>query len=83
MEANVPLNIRSDEVDKLAEKLARRKRVTKTEAVRLALQNELRRLEEAIPLWDRLAPLRRKISSHVDTGLAADKAFFDELSGEY
>jgi antitoxin VapB len=78
----MPLNIRSDEVDKLAAKLARRKGVTKTEAVRAALQNELRRMEEAIPLWDRLAPLRRKIAAYPDTGLEADKAFFDELSGE-
>ena len=79
----MPLNIRSDEVDKLAAKLDRRKRVTKTEAVRLALQNELRRLEESTSLWDRLAPLRSKIANHADTGSSADKAFFDELSGEY
>ena len=78
----MPLNFRSDAVDKLAEKLARRKRVTKTEAVRLALQNELLRLEEAVPLWERLAPLRRKVAAYPDTGLEADKAFFDELSGE-
>jgi antitoxin VapB len=78
----MPLNIRSDEVDKLAAKLARRKGVTKTEAVKVALQNELRRMEEAVPLWDRLASLRRKIAAYPDTGLEADKAFFDELSGE-
>jgi len=78
----MPLNIRGDAVDKLAEKLARRKRVTKTEAVRLALQNELLRLEEAVPLWERLVPLRRKVAAYPDTGLEADKAFFDELSGE-
>ncbi len=79
----MPLNIRSDEVDRLASKLAKRKGVTKTEAVRLALQNELRRVEDAIPLWERLAPLRRKIAAHPDTGLEADKAFFDELSGDF
>lgn len=79
----MPLNIRSDEVDKLAGKLARRKGVTKTEAVRAALQNELRRMDEAIPLWDRLAEVRRKIGAYPDTGLEAEKAFFDELSGEF
>ncbi|HLW90160.1 MAG TPA: type II toxin-antitoxin system VapB family antitoxin [Roseiarcus sp.] len=78
----MPLNIRSDEVNRLAEELAVRKRITKTEAVKVALQNELLRLEEAIPLWERVAPLRRRLAARPDTGLEADKAFFDELSGE-
>jgi antitoxin VapB len=78
----MPLNIRSEEVNRLAEKLAIRKHVSKTEAVRRALQNELSRSVEAIPLWERLKPLREKIAAYPDTGLVADKTFFDELSGE-
>jgi antitoxin VapB len=69
MEASMPLNIRSDEVNRLAEKLAARRRVTKTEAVKQALRNELRRIDGAVPLWERLAPLRRKIAALPDTGL--------------
>ena len=76
------LNIRSIEVDALAEKLAAKRRVTKTEAVRIALENELRRSGEDIPLWERLRPLRERVAAAESTGLAADRAFFDELSGE-
>jgi antitoxin VapB len=79
----MPLNIRSDEVNRLAARLAVRKHVSKTEAVKVALENELRRVEEQIPLWDRLKPLRDKVAAYPDTGLEADKTFYDELSGEY
>jgi len=79
----MPLNIRNEDVNRLAEKLAERKRLNKTEAVQLALENELRRADEAVPLWGRLKPLRQKIAAYPDSGLAADKAFFDNLSGDY
>ena len=75
----MPLNVRSEEVNRLAEELAARKHINKTEAVRLALENELRRLDEAVPLRERL---RRRILARPATGLEADKAFYDELSGE-
>jgi antitoxin VapB len=78
----MPLNIRNDEVNRLAETLAERVHVTKTEAVRLALENELRRLDEALPLRVRLRPLQRRVLSRPPTGNEADKAFFDELSGD-
>ena len=77
------LNIRSSQVDVLAEKLATQKRVTKTEAVRIALENELRRSGEHAPLWERLKPLRDRVAAAKSTGHPADKAFFDDLSGEY
>ncbi len=78
----MPLNIRNEIVNMLAEKLAAQKRVNKTEAVRIALENELHRMSEATPLWERLKPLRHRISAYPDSGLDADKAFFDELSGD-
>jgi len=78
----MPLNIRSEQVNRLAEKLATKKRVNKTEAVRIALENELRRLDEAIPLRERLKPLQDRILAHPATGLDADKAFYDDLSGD-
>ncbi|MCW2319013.1 antitoxin VapB [Rhodoblastus acidophilus] len=79
----MPLNIRNEEVNQLAEKLAAQKRVNKTEAVRIALENELRRASEALPLWERLKPLRDRVAAYPDSGLVADKAFFDELNGDY
>ena len=45
----MPLNIRSEEVNQLAEKLASRAGVSKTEAVRIALTNELERQEPRVP----------------------------------
>ncbi len=79
----MPLNIRNEHVNQLAERLAARKRVNKTEAVRIALENELRRVDEAVPLWERLKPLRERIAAYPDSGLASDKAFIDDLSGDY
>ena len=78
----MPLNIRSETVNRLAEKLAARRHTSKTEAVRSALENELRRLDEAVPLRERLRPLQDRVLSRPTTGLEADKAFYDELSSE-
>ena len=77
----MPLNIRNEAVNELAERLAARKRMNKTDAVRIALENELRRLDKAVPLRDRLRPLQERVLSRPATGLEADKAFYDELSG--
>ncbi len=78
----MPLNIRSEAVNQLAEKLAARKRMNKTDAVRVALEHELQRLDEAIPLRERLRALQSRVMSRPATGLEADKAFYDELSGD-
>jgi len=77
----MPLNIRSETVNQLAEKLAVRARTNKTDAVRMALENELHRLDQAMPLRERLRPLQERVLSRPATGLEADKAFYDELSG--
>lgn len=78
----MPLNIRSEEVNRLAGKLASLARVSKTEAVRIALANELERRESELSLLERLRPIRERIAAYPDTGLQADKAFFDDLNGE-
>jgi antitoxin VapB len=80
-ELGIPLNIRNEVVSQLAERLAARRQINKTDAVRIALENELRRLDEAVPLRDRLRPLQQRVLSRPATGLEADKAFYDELSG--
>lgn len=78
----MPLNIRSEAVNQLAEKLASRAGVSKTEAVRLALQNELERRERRVPLAERLKPLLDRMDAVPGTGLEADKAFYDSLKDE-
>jgi len=75
------LNIRSEAVNRLAERLAARKHINKTDAVKLALENELRRLDEALPLRERLRPIQDRILARPATGQEADKAFYDDLSG--
>ena len=77
----MPLNIRDETVNELAEKLAARRRTNKTEAVKTALVNELRRrLDEGTPLRERLRPLQNRVLRRPATGVEADKAFYDELS---
>jgi antitoxin VapB len=78
----VPLNIRNDDVNRLAETLARRIRVSKTEAVKTALENELRRLDEVLPLRERLRPLQNRVNARPGTGFEADKAYYDDLNGQ-
>ncbi len=78
----MPLNIRNEHVNHLAEVLARRLRLTKTAAVRVALENELLRLDRSIPLRERLRPLQKRFQKGEATGLPADKDFFDDLNGD-
>ena len=78
----MPLNIRNNDVNKLADTLARRIHVSKTKAVKTALENELRRLDEALPLRERLGPLQKRVNSRPSTGREADKAFYDDLQGQ-
>jgi antitoxin VapB len=78
----MPLNIRNEAVIELAVKLAARLQISKTAAVMLALENELRRLDKALPLRERLRPLQERVLRRPATGLEADKAFYDELGGE-
>ncbi len=76
------LNIRSEAVNQLAETLANRMATSKTDAVARALRNELQRLDDAVPLRERLRPIQNRVLSRPATGLEADKAFFDEISGD-
>jgi antitoxin VapB len=76
------LQIRNRRVVELAAKLAAVRRSTKTDAVLSALENELARIEGEKSLAERLKPLQDRIAKWPSTGLKADKAFFDDLSGE-
>lgn len=77
------LTIESEEVDRLAEQLATAARVDKTEAVRMALANELRRREASLAEFlERIKPLQERLDAIPSTGLKADKAFYDSLNDE-
>jgi antitoxin VapB len=78
----MPLYIRDDVTAGLVAELAKQRGITKQDAVRLAVTAELERAKEAIPLRERFAALRAAHPLPPPTGLLADKAFFDDLSGE-
>jgi antitoxin VapB len=75
-------HVRDSETDHLVRQLARKKGVGLTEAVRLAVAAELRREAEKTPMIDRVRKLRDEVARWPDSGLKADKAFYDQLSGD-
>lgn len=78
----MPLYIKDDEVAALVATLATKRGINKQEAVRVAVVNELDRIAQAVPLRERFAALRAAHPLPPATGLIADKAFYDDLSGE-
>lgn len=54
-------NTRSEEMKRLAKRHAERKGPNKTDAVKLALEDELGRLEDVVPLKDRLRPIQERV----------------------
>ncbi|HBK08783.1 MAG TPA: transcription factor [Acetobacteraceae bacterium] len=77
----MPLFIKDDTTADLVAQLARQRGISKQDAVKLAVKAELSRMARAVPLRDRFAALRAAHKLPPPTGLAADKAYFDELSG--
>jgi antitoxin VapB len=75
----MPLNIRSEPVNQLAEAAAAQLGTTKTEAAAQPVRNELQRLDRETPLRDRLRALQNRVLSRPATGLEADKPFYDAL----
>jgi len=73
------ISIRSPEVEDLARKLARKKGTTMTEAIRSALEHELKSLECQTSLKEKLLNYASVADCYQDSGIKTDKAFFDEL----
>jgi len=80
--ANMAIHVRDPRADRLVRELARKRGIGLTEAITQAVANELAREDSKPSLAERLRPLQEEIASWPDTGLKADKAFFDWLSGE-
>lgn len=75
------LLIKDDEVERLARDLARSQHLDVTETIRLALE-AYAAAHANIDLWTKLKPLRDELDRAGHTGRTADKAFYDQLSGE-
>jgi antitoxin VapB len=77
------IHLREPEADYAVRKLAARLGVSLTEAIRISATNELIRTEaQQVPLAARLRKIQDRVAAYKPTGLKADKAFFDELSGD-
>lgn len=74
-------HVRDSETDTLVRQLAKEEGVGLTEAVKLAVRDRLEARKAAVPLRERLKKITQEIASMPETGLKADKAFFDDLSG--
>jgi antitoxin VapB len=78
----MPLYIKDDETAALVAELARRRGTTKQEAVKRAVQSDLDSDPAPMSFMDRLRKLWAENPMPPPTGKNADKAFFDDLSGE-
>jgi antitoxin VapB len=75
-------HVRDPETDEMVRRLASEKGVGLTEAVKLAVRHELERNTAKKPMLERIRKIQAEVARWPDTGLKADKAFFDELSGD-
>ena len=78
----MPLYIKDDATAALVAELAKAVGTTKSDAVRRAVEAELARLAPKKPLREVFAEIRARRPLPPLTGEVADKAFFDDLSGE-
>ncbi len=78
----MPLLIEDDATVGLVEMLAKRLGISQQAAVEQAVRAEFDRLKEAIPVHVWLETFWRDNPLPPPTGKLADKAFFDELSGD-
>lgn len=76
------IHIRDPETDRAVRELARLRREGLTEAIRHAVEEALGHERGRQPLAERIAPLVEQFRTAPKTGRPADKAFFDEVSGD-
>ena len=77
-------HVRDPATDMAVRRLAKVKGKTLTETIREAVEHEYERCRSEIPLIERLKPIQEELKAlSKPGGLPADKAFFDELSGEF
>ena len=77
------VHVRDPETDRAVRRLARLKGKTLTDTIREAVEHEYVAATGRPSLIERLKPLQDRFSGiRQPGGRAADKAFFDELSGD-
>jgi antitoxin VapB len=77
-------HVKDEATDNAVRRLAKLKRKTLTATIREAVEHEYQRVRSEIPLIERLKPIQDELRSlSKPGGLPADKAFYDELSGDF
>jgi antitoxin VapB len=74
--------VKDPATDRAVRRLAKLKGKTLTETIREAVEKEFSSLDRKKPLRERLRPLQERVAKIPRTGEVADKAFYDELSGD-
>jgi antitoxin VapB len=83
MDVHMAFHVKDEATDKAVRRLAKLKRMTLTATIREAVEHEYERACAEIPLIERLKPIQEQFAAlRKPGGLPADKAFFDELSGD-
>jgi len=78
----MPLHIKDNAATEAVRTLAARRRLSLTDAVRVACEEALERDARARPVRERVAPILARLDALPSTGAKADKAFFDREWGE-
>lgn len=73
------LHIRSEKADRLVRRLAAARGIGLTEAIELAVENELNKDDD---FFGRVRLIQERFAAYPKTGLKADKAFYDSLNDE-
>lgn len=73
--------IKDKATDEAVRRLAKLKNTSLTEAIREAVVHEYDRAKKETPLQEKLSKIFEEYRKYPKTGLEADKAFFDDLSG--
>jgi antitoxin VapB len=76
-------HVRDEATDLAVRRLAKLKGKSLTDTIREAVEHEYEREREKIPLLDRIKAIQDEFEAlRQPGGLPADKAFYDELSGD-
>ena len=77
------IHLREPAADLAVRTLAARLGVSLTDAIRISAENELKRVgAKTVFRRQRIARIQERLKTFGGTGLKADKAFFDALSGD-
>jgi antitoxin VapB len=72
-------HVRNRDTERLVRELAHREKIGLTEAVHIAVSNELHRRGEQPRLWEKTAAIRRRVTARVKNPRPVPKAFLDDL----